>query len=236
MSDSVVYLPELREQLYIAATVERARHQRRTRRARAFAGATAAIVLAGAVALGAGSVGDQQAIANPVRSDGTLLNIRFSVFDRPSDSRQPGNPFSSTAVPRLLAPFRPDERLKVDPNSVHRLVGPRPDLWVAADPLKVCISAAARTGQGAIRVACARPAQILEDGLFLWGRSALGSEAGAEVVGLLPDGVPVVTIDLANGESVVAHVTDNGLAVSVPSPPSRVRYPDESGARHSAQL
>lgn len=237
MSEKPVHLPELRDQLRTAAMETRQPHARRVSRSpRAFAGATLAAAIAAVIAFIIGAGSDPRATADPVRSDGTLLNSRFAVFDRTSDSGDPGNPFATTASPQLLDPMAPDGRLAVDPGSVHRIALPGQNVWVAANSRKVCISAPPQAKAGATRVACARPAQILEAGLFLWGRPTPRHAGGVEIAGLLPDGVDAATIVLDNGVTVDAKVSDNGLAASLPSTPARVRFRDETGNQHNARL
>lgn len=233
-----IYLPELRDQLRVAATaaVEQRRHRARWR-PRAIGGTVLAAAVAAAIAFVIGAGSDPQATASSVRSDGTLLSAHFQVFARAPQADDADNPFATTATTRLIDPLAENAQVEVDPDSVHRLPVPGQHVWVAATSRKVCMAASSQAEAGVTRVVCARPAQILDDGLFLWGSPmTFRSGVRAEITGLLPDGVRRVTFLLADGQSVDAEVTDNGVAASLPSQPTRVRFRDRDNALHSAHL
>lgn len=63
------------------------------------------------------------------------------------------------------------------------------------------------------------------------GRSAFTVEQGrgAEVFGLVPDGVDSVTVTLANGDTVKAPVQDNVYSVLVPTPSAKVTFKGPDG-------
>jgi hypothetical protein len=206
----------------------------RSRRGRVTIGAAAMAALAAAFSafvLGAGS--DPQATAAQMRSGGLLLGDYFAPFRAPAQGDQPDNPFRKK-VPGLVT---------VDPASARRVAVPGVMLWVAADDTQVCISARSVLEPNAVRGACARPAQILDDGLFLTGSpspaavAATGVASGAsEIAGLLPDGVNSVSFTLADRSRHDVAVVDNGIAATLPSRPQSVTFRDRDNVAHSLRM
>jgi hypothetical protein len=230
-----IYLPELRDQLRDVAATGATRQLRPRRRRVATSGAVLAATAAAVIAFVLGAGSDPHATATSVRSDGMVLNARFAVFEGASEANDAGNPFAPTATPQLLAPLSGGEPMKVIRDSVHRLALPGQNVWVAATARNVCISAASLVEPGAVRVACARPAQILDDGLFAWGRPSR-DDLHAEIAGLVPDGIQHVTFLLADGRAIRATVASNGVAAALPAPPTRVQFRDRDNVAHSAPL
>jgi hypothetical protein len=231
-----VYLPELRDQLREVAVATRAQRAHRPgRRPFAISGAVLAATAAAVIAFVIGAGSDPRAAATSVRSDGMLLNARFAVFEGASDANHAGDPFATTATPQLMAPLSGGARMKVIPDSVHRLALPGRSVWVAATERNVCISAASHLEPGATRVACARPTQILDDGLFVWGRPS-HDDGQAEIAGLVPDGIQRVTFVLSDGSEVPATVSGNGVAAALAAPPTRVEFRGRDNVPHSAPL
>ncbi|HEY1539470.1 MAG TPA: hypothetical protein VGF63_08745 [Solirubrobacteraceae bacterium] len=260
------HLPELREQLRTAAAAEIARRAmvaagpqaptfprsptpprvllpaRRILGRRLRLPAVAAIVTAAAIAVlvalvAGGGGGSHRAIANDVRSDGEILRLRFSVFGQPSQASDPGNPFAPTATPRLTDGFSASGYLEIGDDGVQHVTVSGEDVWLGAGPHKVCM-AAAPAQESARRVVCARPHQIVDHGLFEWGRPAppAAGPKAIEITGLVIDGVRTVTFRLADGEVAGATVTENVVAAALPADPVHVTFRDGDGILHSADL
>ena len=197
---------------------------------------TAAVMAAGVAAVGAFVIGagsDPQATAAPVRSDGVLLGEYFAPFRAPAQGDDPDNPFQEH-VRRAFA---------VDPATARRLAVPGAVVWVAADERHVCISARSALEPHITGGACARPPQILNDGLFVSGSpspgyvTTKGLPAGTtEIAGLLPDGVSSVTFTLADGSRRDVAVIRNGVAVTVRSRPQRVSFRGRNNVAHSGRM
>ena len=204
------------------------------RRRRVTIGAAVIATLAAAFSafvLGAGS--DPQATAAQVRSGGLLLGDYFAPFRAPAPTAAAGNPFRENLTGRVT----------VDPASARRLAVPGVMLWVAADESAVCISARSVLEPNVARGACARPAQILDDGLFVTGSPspayvvAAGVASGtSEIAGLLPDGVGSVTFTLADGSRREVTVVGNGVAATLPSQAQRVSFRDRNNVAHSRRM
>ena len=218
---SEIYLPELRNELVRAAirmSVPRRQHRRRSFTLAALAAAAAATA---AFALGAGS--DPQATANDIRSGGILLRDHFAVFGEPSAADQPGNPFTATKMGRFT----------MHPDSVHQLGAS--NVWVGADSERICLSVAI-PAQNADRGSCARPAQVIDSGLYAMGREAptgdRASDVRTTVAGLVPDGVTTMTFKLADGVEIPVAVRNNGVVAQLPDAPLRATFIDANGTRH----
>ncbi len=186
-----------------------------------FAATTAAALV---IVIGVGS--DRDASATSLRSGGVLLGDYFAVFRRPADAGSDDNPFASPAPRTRLG------RLSVDPASARRLDLPGAAVWVAADNEQVCLSVHSNF-ENSVGGACARPVQILQEGLFTAGSPSPAYVQGAglppgttQIAGLLPDGVDTVTFTLADGSRRGATVTDNGVALTLPSWARSVSFRD----------
>lgn len=245
MPDTTLYIPELRDQLHAAAAsrasatrsaVASQPPSRIRHRARAISIGSAALAAAAAavIAFAAGAGSDPHATAAVIRADGTVLNTRFAVFDRPSDSDQAGNPFAASATPNLLDPLAADGKLSINADSVHHLALDGTTAWIGATTSKVCLTATSQQDLGATRVVCARPTQVLDDGLYLHGSEANGN--ASEIAGLVPDGVQSVTIALSSGAHIEAAVSDNGISAQLPADPISVTFRDAQGALHTSRL
>jgi hypothetical protein len=206
------------------------------------AAVAAAVAAFAAFVIGAGS--DPQATAAPVHSGGLLLGEHFAPFRAQAQGDDPDNPFAQRpGDPTDQASERRLATLAMDPRSARRLEVLGAMVWVAANDTLVCISARSALEPNGTRGACARPVQILEDGLYVGGRpspayvKARGLPAGTtEIAGLLPDGVSSVTFTLADGARRDVTVTDNGIAVTLPSAPQDVRFRDRSNIAHLHRL
>ena len=220
---SETYLPELRNELVRAAgrmSVPRHRHKHQSR---ALAGIAAAAVAATvAFALGAGS--DPQATANDIRSGGILLREHFAVFGEPSAADQPGNPFTAAKMGRFA----------MHPDSVHRL-GVSDDVWIGADAGRICVSLT-MPAENTDRGSCARPAQVIDSGLYTMGHEAptgdRANDARTKIAGLVPNGVTSMIFRLGDGTEISVPVQNNGVVAQLRDAPLRATFVDASGNRH----
>lgn len=227
-------IPDLERDLHGAAArmaTKRSLPRLTTRRFTALT-ATAGAAAAALVAFLAGAGSDPQATATPIRSDGVVLGDSFGAFRVPPPADLTGNPFAER---RGL--------VTVDPASARRLTVPGPDVWIAADDRQVCIGVASITEARSFAGACARPAQIIDGGLFTMSRPAPADvtasglpEGTTQIAGLLPDGVKSVTFTLADGSQRQAAVTGNGVTITVRSLPAKVSFRDASNVLHRRPL
>ena len=223
---SETYLPELRAELVRVAARRSTPHRRRRRRyrSRALAGTGAATAVAATVAFMLGAGSDPRATAKDVRSAGVLLSDHFAVFGEPSDAEQPGNPFTAAKMGRFA----------IQPDSVHQLT-PSDGLWVGADAQRICLSVAIE-GENSERGSCARPAQVIESGLYTIGHEAptgdRGVDARTTLAGLVPDGVTSLTFRLRDGTEIPVAAQRNGVFADLPDAPLRATFVDANGNRH----
>jgi hypothetical protein len=224
-------IPDLERDLVAAArrlTPVRARRAPRI----ATLSTAAAVAIAAAIAFAAGAGSDPQAAAEGVRSGGVLLGDYFAVFRSPAQAADPSNPFEG--------PMK--SLLRVDPATARRLDVPGQDLWVAASDTQVCIAHVLINQGRSVAGACARPAQLVDDGLFGTGQPAPADilanhlpKGATELAGLVPDGVSSVTITLADGSRQTIAANDNGVAATFPSTPTMVAFRDRDNVLHTTR-
>lgn len=229
---STVHMPDLQRDIVAAATRMAARPAWRRPRVAGLT-AVAAAMFAALVAFFAGAGSDPTATATAIRSGGVVLGDRFAAFRKPAQGNEPDNPFA-----------RQHGLVTVDPATARRIYIAGVELWVAADENQVCISASLTVGTpGSAGGACARPAQILDDGLFVSSRpspadvTAENLPAGTtQVAGLVPDGAEQLTFTLSDGSHHAATIRNGGVVATLPLFPTQMSFRDRDGAVHKARL
>jgi hypothetical protein len=131
----------------------------------------------------------------------------------------------------------------VDAARAHQLQVPGHNVWAIASNDQVCLSTTSQIDPSVVGGACAEASIVAEDGLVagLDPAPAAIHERGldpetTELTLLVPDGVRSVDLELSNGTSLAAAVTDNVAATILASRPTAARFVDAAGATRTLRL
>lgn len=176
-------------------------------RSRAVALAVLAAVLVAGIVLAATAGSNTSAVAQTSLS--TPATEGFAVFSKPGG--EAGNVFAAN----------PSLNPAHDPASARKIAASSREVWASSTGKEICVMATSAFDSQSGGEACAKTEVVRTDGLFLTSHPSpvqvkeQSLAAGAtDVVGLVPDGVDVVEVQLSDSSSKTVNVKDNGFAAT----------------------